>query len=166
MQYAGGQPLSVGSGNPGLRSPALKMTQVSQHFSLEELTKTETGLANDPGFAVDGNMYRLAETLEQIRELLGCPLKINSGYRSEAVNRKVNGARSSAHLWARAADFVPIGMPIAEAFERIRKSGIVWDQLILEPSWIHVGIASQMDKPRQECLTAYHGAKGMVYAHV
>ena len=162
----GGSLYPQASGVLNYAPPHFKMTQVSQHFSLDELTKTETGLANDPGLAVAGNMYRLAETLEQIRELLDCPLRINSGYRSEEVNRKVNGSKTSAHLWARAADFVPVGMPIAEAFERIRKSGIVWDQLILEPSWIHIGIASQLDKPRQECLTAYHGSKGMVYSHV
>jgi len=139
---------------------------LSQHFSVEELTRTETGLENDPGIALGGNMVRLAETLEGVRELLDCPLHVNSGFRSEAVNRKVNGARNSAHLFGRAADFVPQDVPIAEAFERIRKSGLVWDQLILEPTWIHLGIACVQEKPRQECLTAHQGSNGMTYSHV
>jgi putative chitinase len=142
------------------------MTQLSPHFSLAELTRTDTGYENECPIALAGNLCRLAETLEGIRELLDCPLHINSGYRSYFVNRAVNGVKNSAHLNARAADFVPVGMPIAEAFERIRKSGVVFDQLILEPSWIHVGISCRMEKPRHECLTAHQGTEGMVYAHV
>lgn len=130
------------------------MTQISPHFSLEELTRTDTGLENDPGIALAGNMQRLADTLEQIREVLGVPLKVNSGFRTEEVNRRVGGVRNSAHLFARAADIVPQGMPLKEAFESIRKSGIVYDQWILEPTWIHVGIACAREKARQQDLIA------------
>lgn len=140
--------------------------QITQHFSLEELTRTNTGLDNDPGVMLAGNMFRLAETLEQIRELLDCPLHINSAYRSESVNEAVHGAKHSAHLTALAADFVPRGLSICEAFERIRKSGIVWDQLILEPTWIHIGIPKAREKARQECLTATMAHGSMAYARV
>ena len=142
------------------------MTQASQHFTVEELTRTDTGLDNECPVSLAGNLFHLAETLECVRELLGCPMRINSGYRSERVNAHCGGVSTSAHLFARAADFVPVGMPIAEAFERIKHSGIVFDQLILEPTWIHIGIARTLDTPRQECLTASRGLKGMVYAHV
>lgn len=141
--------------------------QVSAHFSLEELTRTDTGLENDPGVALAGNLTRLAETLEQVRELLGVPLKINSAYRSEAVNERVGGVKTSAHLYARAADFVPVGMPINNAFDAIRSSGIIFDQLIFEPTWIHIGIACAREKPRQECLIAsLRVGGGMAYARV
>lgn len=142
------------------------MTNLSEHFTIEELTQTKTGLDNNPPLALAGNLARLAETLESVRELLGVPLKINSGYRSELVNGRVNGSRTSAHLYGRAADFVPVGMPISEAFDLIRNSGIVWDQLILEPSWLHIGIAPAREKSRQEVLTATMKLGGMKYAHV
>lgn len=135
-------------------SPRCPMTQITPHFSLEELTRTDTGLENDPGIALAGNMARLASTLEQVRELLGVPLDINSGFRTEEVNRRVGGVRNSAHLFARAADFVPRGMSIDDAFESIRKSGITYDQLILEPTWIHIGISCVREKSRQEDLIA------------
>ena len=140
------------------------MTQISPHFSLEELTRTDTGLENDPGMALAGNMARLANTLEEVRELLGVPLRINSGFRSEEVNRRVGGVRNSAHLFARAADFVPVGMSIEEAFESTKKSGIVWDQLILEPTWIHLGISCAREKPRQQCLIATMQGGKMAYS--
>lgn len=140
--------------------------QITEHFSVEELTRTDTGLENGCPPSLAGNLLRLAETLEAVRGLLGCPLRINSGYRSERVNDACHGVHTSAHLFARAADFVPQGMGIAEAFERIRKSGVVWDQLILEPSWIHISVATAHDAPRQECLEASRHGGGMVYAHV
>ena len=141
-------------------------TCLTEHFSVEELTRTETGLENECPHSLAGNLTRLAEALEGVRELLGCPIQINSGYRSEQVNSACHGAHLSAHLFARAADFVPQGIELAEAFETIRKSGLVWDQLILEPTWIHFGIACPCEKPRQECLKAHRGANGMEYARV
>jgi len=119
--------------------------QITPHFSLEELTRTDTGLDNDPGMALAGNMARLANTLEE-------------------VNRRVGGVRTSAHLFGRAADFVPVGMGIEEAFESIKKSGIVWDQLILEPTWIHLGISCAREKPRQQCLIATMQGGKMAYS--
>ena len=147
-------------------SPRCPMTQITPHFSLEELTRTDTGLENDPGAAMDGNMLRLAETLERVRELLGVPMRINSGYRSAAVNSRVGGVRTSAHLFARAADFVPVGMTIEEAFNILRESGLVFDQLILEPTWIHIGIACAREKPRMQCLIATMQAGAMRYRRV
>lgn len=139
------------------------MTQITPHFSYEELTRTDTGLENDPGVAMAGNMQRLADTLEQIREVLGVPLKVNSGYRSEEVNAKVGGVKTSAHLFCRAADIVPQGISLEEAFESIRKSGIVYDQWILEPTWIHIGIACAREKPRQQDLIATMRGNKMQY---
>lgn len=161
-----GMPLSVGSGNAIDPPPTYPMTQLTAHFSLEELTRTDTGLENDPGPSMAGNMLRLAETLEQVRELLGVPMRINSGYRSAAVNSRVGGVRTSAHLFARAADFVPVGMTIEEAFNILRESGLVFDQLILEPTWIHIGIACAREKSRRQCLTATMRGGRMAYAPV
>lgn len=139
------------------------MTQITPHFSYEELTRTDTGLENDPGIAMAGNMARLADTLEQIREVLGVPLKVNSGYRSEEVNARVGGVKTSAHLFCRAADIVPQGMPLEEAFESIRKSGIEYDQWILEPTWIHIGIACARERSRQMDLIATMRGNHMEY---
>jgi len=142
------------------------MTQLTPHFSFEELTRTDTGLENDPGVALAGNLLRLAETLEGVRGLLGVPLKINSGFRSEAVNQRVGGVRTSAHLFARAADFVPVGMSIKEAFYILMESGLTFDQLILEPTWIHIGIACARERSRRQCLTATMRGGRMAYAPV
>jgi hypothetical protein len=142
------------------------MTQISQHFTVEELSHTNTGIPNECPLAIAGNMLRLAETLEQVRSIIGnVPIHISSGYRCPELNAAVGGVSNSAHLEARAADFWPIGFDLAHTFDLIRNSSdIIFDQLIFEQTWIHLAIA---EKPRREVLTAHMGEHGkMLYFHV
>lgn len=131
---------------------------MSEHFSLAELTFSQVaarkGIENVPPDAAVANLNRLCDTLlEPIRTLLGVPLHVDSGYRSAEVNAAVGGAPNSAHLEGRAADLVPIGMSIHDAFDIIRKSSLPYDQLIVEcDAWIHAAIA---DDPRRQALVAW-----------
>lgn len=51
------------------------------------------------------NCKELAENLQVLRDYLGVPVRITgSGYRTEAHNKKVKGAKNSQHLKAKAAD--------------------------------------------------------------
>jgi len=124
--------------------------QLSEHFKLKELIVTNTGLDNSPPNEIVDNLYTLAQALEKVRySCKNNPVTILSGYRSPDVNAKVGGSKTSAHMNGLAADFVVGNMTLREIFSAIRKSGIVYDQLILEPTWIHIGLAA---KPRQENL--------------
>jgi len=134
--------------------------RLSDHFSLEELTFSQiaarSGLDNTPTPAQIANLTRLCETvLEPARVLLGLPLHIDSGFRSATLNVKVGGARSSAHMDGRAADF-KVGMPLAVAFDQLRRStSIPYDQILLEcASWIHIAITPDGQLPRREAFTA------------
>jgi putative chitinase len=144
------------------------MTQLSPHFSLKELTTTATGLSNEPTPPALARLTLLASRLEEVREVVGCPLRVNSGYRSLSVNRAVRGSTSSAHCSGDAADLVAIGVPGELAMERIaaaRAAGrLAWlDQAILYAGgMIHVGQARADRKPRGELLRslARSGAGG------
>ena len=138
--------------------------QLSPHFSLSEFTHSQTatrlGLRNEPLSAELANLRRLADVLEDVRRALGgVPIIISSGYRSPAVNNAVGGARNSAHLTGRAADFTaPRFGPPKRICQRIIDAGIVFDQLIDERGWVHLGIAPQGVEPRREVLTAFFAA--------
>jgi zinc D-Ala-D-Ala carboxypeptidase len=139
---------------------------ISPHFSLDELIRTGTGLENDPHGSVRSNLERLCrEFLEPIRSQVGA-LRVNSGFRSPEVNRAVGGVRTSAHLDGRAADIVPLECSCSELFEAVKRSGLDFDQCILEPGWVHVGIAREGQAPRRELLLAQRGQGGMVYREV
>lgn len=145
---------------------------LSEHFTLEELTRSETasrrGLCNTPRPVEQANLSRLCQDLlEPIRDLLGVPLHINSGFRSLMVNGLVGGSRNSAHLDGRAADFVPVGMDLREAFDRIRASGLPFDQLILEcNAWLHVGQAPAGQPPRGNVMLASGSPGNWTYTHL
>lgn len=51
-----------------------------------------------------GNLQELMNNLQVLRDALGVPILINSGYRTKSHNKKVGGASSSSHLTAKAAD--------------------------------------------------------------
>lgn len=121
--------------------------QLSEHFTLEELTRTGTGLPNTPDAAALYNLRLLATgLLEPIRKLWGDrPIKINSGFRSQAVNVKIGGAKHSQHLKGEAADIVPF-IPAEEAMKILYdayKAGKLptFGQIIIYSSgFLHVSI--------------------------
>ena len=138
------------------------MTQLTEHFTLEEMTSSEIalrkGLDNTPSSEIVANLTELAGYLEQVRELLGAPMRINSAYRSPKVNAAVGGSSTSAHMTGQAADFVApeFGTP-QQIAHHIAASEIQFDQLIFEGTWIHFGIRGDM---RRQVLTAtFSGGK-------
>jgi hypothetical protein len=143
--------------------------QLSEHFTLEELKKTTWNFPNEPDEASIKNLEALCKNvLEPIRELLGCSLRITSGYRSQRVNQAVGGVPSSQHRLGQAADFVPISQDAIHLelqFEAIRQSDIPYWQLILEFGWIHVSfIAGQ--EPKRQALIAYKDGGKISYKAV
>lgn len=121
------------------------MTQLSPHFSLEELVYSATalrwGLDNTPSGAQVTNLRALClDQLEAVRTLLGVPIHVDSGYRAAAVNAAVGStANHSDHLDGNAADIIPIGMDLRLAFDKIRASAIPFKQLIIEcNAWLHI----------------------------
>lgn len=142
------------------------MPQLSEHFSLAELTASSTaqrlGIDNTPGLETITHLTALAGGLEQVRKLLCAPIHIDSAYRSPALNTAVRGAKDSAHLQGFAADFVcpQFGTP-QEIAKLIAKSSIVFDQLIQEGTWVHISFAPKL---RRQVLTAHFGAGGTTYS--
>ena len=86
-------------------------TVLTPHFKLREFTKSATakkhGIDNRPTPEVVENLRRLCtHTLEPLREKLGLPIVITSGYRTKELNDIiVHASRKSQHMEGRAADF-------------------------------------------------------------
>lgn len=81
-------------------------TKISKNFTLEELTRTNTGCFNVPNVAQIINLRIItAAILQPVRSYLNENVIITSGFRSAQVNIEVNGSNSSFHLHGMAADF-------------------------------------------------------------
>jgi hypothetical protein len=129
--------------------------QLSEHFSLEELTITNhREFDNTPNDAELENLKRMAEFLEEVRELLGKPLLINSCYRSEQINNSVGSKSTSQHRVGCATDFRVNGMTPDEVVKAIIASDLNFDQIIREfDRWTHISIPNSIHNlPRKQAL--------------
>lgn len=83
---------------------------VMKHFTLSEFTRSDTaekyGIENNPSDAQIQNIECLCGLiLDPLREIIGHPIYITSGYRAPRLNRLVGGSATSSHLHGLAADF-------------------------------------------------------------
>jgi hypothetical protein len=116
--------------------------KIGAHFTGAELTTTSQPIANEPSDAEWAALGRLvALILDPLREALGRPVRVTSGFRSQAVNRAVGGASTSQHLRGEAADIKVDGLTTTEVARTIHRLRLPVDQCIVERGdggWVHV----------------------------
>lgn len=119
---------------------------LTENFTLNELVYSATAeknkIDNRPSVQVVANLKALCENvLQPLRNALGCPIVITSGFRCAFLNKKVGGQSNSQHLIGQAADLVVPQKNLKDVFNYI-KSHLNYDQLLYEYSktdkWIHV----------------------------
>lgn len=129
--------------------------KISKNFTLDELCVTDTGVPNVPDAVASGNLCTLVfHILQPLRDALGLPIYVNSAYRSPAVNKAVGGVSNSQHALGQAADITVDGYTPSQLAHYIRKLNLPFDQLIQEPTWVHV---SYGPRHRGVCLTMRNG---------
>lgn len=132
------------------------MKNLSDHFTYEEFTRTQTMFPNVPNDWQLSNLTDTARKMEGVRSLLlNRPIIINSAFRSPEVNQAVRGVTRSAHCDGYAVDFTgpDFGSNEKVAWE-ISSSPMSFDQLILEgvsPGWVHISFDPRF---RRQILTA------------
>lgn len=133
-----------------------------QYFSWTELQRTGTGLPNVAPDVARRNLRRLCYVvLDPLRRIVG-PIRVNSGYRSLAVNTRIGGSRTSAHMRGLAADIVAVvptwtARTVATLLAASPVDMIPFDQVILYASgFVHVGLTER--NPRRQVLFSENGA--------
>lgn len=116
-----------------------------KYFTIEEMTKSSTatakGIDNTPTKEVEDNLIKLIEAiLDPLREWYGKPIRVNSGYRCEALNSAIGGAKNSQHTTGMAADIDAGSVEENKKLFDYIKDNLEFDQLIDEKhlSWVHV----------------------------
>jgi zinc D-Ala-D-Ala carboxypeptidase len=129
---------------------------LTPHFTLEELTATQhRSLDNTPNSSEINNLKRLAEMLEEVKDLLdGKPIMVNSAFRSKAVNDAVGSKDTSQHRVGCAADIRVPGLTPDQVVKAIIGSPIAFDQIIREfDSWTHISVPNAPSgTPRKQAL--------------
>ncbi len=138
------------------------------HFTVAELTHSDTairkGIDNTPDAEALANLDILIAGLEKVREALGYPMRINSGYRGPKLNAAIGGSKTSSHMKGLAADFVcpKFGTPL-EICRSLVTTEIPFQQLIQEGTWVHIAFPDVDETPKREVLTAHFGNGGVKY---
>ena len=125
--------------------------KLSEHFTLGEMTTSNhKEVYNIPSHEAIANLKRLCGWLEVLRERAGTPIRINSGYRSPQLNRKIGGAPTSNHLTGCAADIRVSGMEqliqyAAILIQYANETHQEFDELLLEKNrygaiWLHFAV--------------------------
>jgi len=129
---------------------------LTEHFTVEELTITDhREFDNTPNADEMANLRRLAQFLEQVKEVLGGkPIMVNSAFRSKQVNDAVGSKDTSQHRLGCAADIRVPGMTPDEVVKAVIASGIGYDQIIREfDRWTHISVPNlPTGTPRRQAL--------------
>ena len=130
---------------------------LTENFTLNELVYSATAeknkIDNRPSVQVIANLKSLCENvLQPLRNALGCPIVITSGFRCAVLNKKAGGQSNSQHLMGQAADLVVPRKDLKDVFNYI-KSHLNYDQLLYEYSktdkWIHVSFRNDGHNRKQ-----------------
>ena len=142
------------------------MSKISKHITYKEATRSVTalrlGIENKPSEYELQNMELIAEKVfEPLREAVNGPIKINSFYRCEELNKAIGGSSRSQHCQGRAIDIDDVYGYVSNSYMYYYiKDNLDFDQLIwefgtdTEPDWVHVSYVDS-DSNRKRCLLAY-----------
>ena len=150
--------------------------KLSKNFSLEELTRSATatklGIDNKPDEEHLKNLQVVVDEIAQpLRDHFGKPVRINSGYRSPALNDAIGGSKKSQHSKGEAIDLEIDGVSNMEVAGWITEN-CDYDQVILEfynpaegpnSGWVHASCKADLSQNRKRNLIALKDGNKTVY---
>lgn len=120
--------------------------KLSENFDLEEFTRSdkakELGITNEPGEKELAALRELvSRTIQPLRDKLGVPIHVNSGYRCPELNKAVGGVPTSQHQKGEAVD-LSIDGKASDILEALENNNIPFDQAILyrKQNFLHVSL--------------------------
>ena len=150
--------------------------KLSENFSLKEVVRSSTakklGIDNTPNEEHLQNLQVVVNEIAQpLRDHFGKPVRINSGYRSPALNDAIGGSKKSQHSKGEALDLEIDGVSNMEVADWICDN-CDYDQVILEfynpaegpnSGWVHASCKENLDENRKRNLIALKDGKKTVY---
>ena len=147
--------------------------KLSPHFTLGEMTKSSSHpeVYNIPSHEAIANLTNLTKWLEVLRKRYNAkygvgeePIRINSGYRSPQLNKKIGGVATSNHLTGCAVDIRVLGMEQLLRYATILldyadESRLDFDELLIEKNrhgaiWLHFAVRPRDNRRKVNFLNA------------
>lgn len=131
--------------------------RISKYFIMEEAIRSDVAkkyrISNIPNKEEIQNIKYTARRMDEVRKLLKRQIIVTSWFRGEKLNKKVGGARTSAHRNGLAVDFVLKNGNFGwKEYELLKKKMSSYDQLIYYPrrGHIHIGFRTKRSSERRE----------------
>ena len=147
--------------------------KLSEHFTLGEFTKSGSHpeVYNIPSHEAIANLTNLTKWLEVLRKRYNAkygvgeePIRINSGYRSPQLNKKIGGVATSNHLTGCAVDIRVLGMEQLIRYATILldyadESKQEFDELLIERNnhgaiWLHFAVRPSNNRRKVNFINA------------
>lgn len=143
-------------------TPDIKFTP---NFSLHELLLTnnrnfDAEQYNPPAAIVENLRALCVNILQPLRDALGSPVNLNSGYRCPSLNTAIKGSKNSQHMTGQAADIVDHNNGNEFLFRKIKELNLPFDQLINEFDFRWVHVSYDPTRNRKQILKAIKDAAG------
>lgn len=141
---------------------------LSKNFTLQELIKSQTATRKNieeqftPSQTVVENLKKLCEhILQPLRDHIGKPIRVTSGYRCKRLNKAIGGSVTSQHCEGKAVDIEVDGFTNEELFNFVINLNLPFDQTINEfapDGWIHISYDDKKNR-REKLLATKKGGK-------
>lgn len=139
------------SSNQQENNEDLKDGYISKYFKESETIVTNVkNIPNTPNMIEKANIRYAAKRLDAFREYIDIPFNVSSWFRNKDVNKEVGGVWNSYHMQGLAIDVKVPGVSSRYVWDKARKSGIEFDQLILYNTFVHFGFRLPSDPRGKE----------------
>ena len=151
--------------------------KISDHITYAEAIHSNTAkrkqIDNTPNQTQVDAMKLLSEKIfEPLRKWVGGPIKVNSFFRSVALNEAIGGVASSQHCKGQAIDIDDVyGYKSNAEMYKWVKENLDFDQMIwefgtdMQPNWVHLSYVSK-EENRNKCLKAYKEDRRTKYKQI
>lgn len=151
--------------------------KISDHITYAEAIHSNTAkrksIDNTPNQTQVDAMKLVAEKIfEPLREFVKGPIKVNSFFRSMALNEAIGGVASSQHCKGQAIDIDDVyGYKTNAEMYKWVKENLDFDQMIwefgtdMQPNWVHLSYVSK-EENRNKCLKAYKEDRRIKYKQI
>lgn len=146
----------------------IKDRQFTKNFSLHEMLATDhrkfdAEQYNPPAEVVESLRLLAEHVLQPLRDAVGSPIRVNSGYRCPSLNKAIGGAKTSQHMSGQAADIIDLVHGNEFLFKKIKELKLPFDQLIDEFGFRWVHVSYDPARHRGDILQAQKDAKGKTH---
>ena len=132
--------------NNGLKFP--KDWYITNNFTWNEVFENEQATDGFPILEVFENAYKIAQMIQLLRDELEVPILVHCWVRQIPHNKRVKGAKLSAHINGLAIDFHAVGLTCEQVRKYIKAMRLPVRVEAGTSTWVHIDLSNYVENFR------------------